>query len=102
MFCILIISVSQYFNEQIGQVMTLIRKLVEAGCDLNVPDQRGERPLYQSACGGNFGMFHQKIYNADTCWHMLKYIRFVIGTFIFSQIIYNPIFVRIHGLQSKV
>ena len=46
---------SQYFNEEIGQVMALIRKLVENGCDVNVPDQRGERPLYQSACGGNLG-----------------------------------------------
>ena len=36
--------------------MALIRKLVEGGCDLNVPDQRGERPLYQSACGGNLGI----------------------------------------------
>ena len=50
-------AVSQYFHEEIGQVMALIRKLVETGCDLNVPDQRGERPLYQSACGGNFGKF---------------------------------------------
>ena len=55
--CVLFISVSQYFNEEIGQVMTLIRKLVDAGCDLNAPDQRGERPLYQSACGGNIGRF---------------------------------------------
>ena len=35
--------------------MALIRKLVEGGCDVNAPDQRGERPLYQSACGGNLG-----------------------------------------------
>ena len=49
---------SQYFNEEIGQVMALIRKLVENGCDVNVPDQRGERPLYQSACGGNLGNCH--------------------------------------------
>ncbi|KAL3877486.1 hypothetical protein ACJMK2_035186 [Sinanodonta woodiana] len=45
--------VSKYFNEEKATMMSLIRALVEAGCDLNVGDQLGERPLYQSVCGGD-------------------------------------------------
>ena len=50
------VLVSQVFMEETEQAMVLIRSLVDAGCDLNKPNQHGERPLYQSACGGTTGM----------------------------------------------
>jgi len=39
------------------QAILLVKKLVDAGCSVNVPNQHGDRPLYQSACGGNLGKF---------------------------------------------
>ncbi|XP_053389618.1 ankyrin repeat domain-containing protein 50-like [Mercenaria mercenaria] len=49
-------KVSQFFQEESEQAVFLVRKLVESGCDLNVPNQEGERPLYQCACGGSVEM----------------------------------------------
>jgi hypothetical protein len=47
--------VSQFFQEESAQAIFLVKKLVEAGCDLNVANAEGARPLYQCACGGSFG-----------------------------------------------
>ncbi|KAL4240565.1 hypothetical protein ACF0H5_001357 [Mactra antiquata] len=46
-------KVSQFFSEESEQAVYLVKKLVEAGCDLDVANQEGERPLYMCACGGN-------------------------------------------------
>ena len=52
----IILTVSQFFQEESAQAIFLVKKLVESGCDLNVPNAEGARPLYQCACGGSYGI----------------------------------------------
>ena len=48
-------SVSHYFDMDNKRTVSLVRKLVETGCDLNIADSQGWTPLYQSAFAGDLG-----------------------------------------------
>ena len=47
-------SACQYFGPAEDH-LSLVRLLVETGCDLNAADRQGWTPLYQSAFGGDTG-----------------------------------------------
>ncbi|KAK7506161.1 hypothetical protein BaRGS_00002273 [Batillaria attramentaria] len=48
-------QVAQYFDPADSHAATgLVKRLVTAGADLNVPDSQGWRPIYQTAYGANF------------------------------------------------
>lgn len=51
--CFYIIA-TQYFGESDSQI-SLVRTIINAGCDLNVQDRSGWTPLYQAVFGHELG-----------------------------------------------
>lgn len=73
------ISVSQYFGSETYNATELVKKLIAAGCDVNVVDSQGWCPMFQSAFAGDIGQWfaflHPTLTAELTFLWMLRSIR---------------------------